>query len=324
MLMSYNERSKRIGVEKRKDDGCGGCTTPLNDIHNMQKGIDATGRKIFFSTESSPPLDVISKRPDLYGNTHRVGHDIMADWHSILSMVDIASNLHQWAHNDTGHGGFFNDCELMLPAELALVLSAADIGLRAVDMIEIGNQGDFKFDRDMILTHFTYWIIIKSNLLLSTLLNELPASILAILKNKEALAVHQDSWGKQGRRVLSTPPPNILLGPDPTDAILALARCDATKAAQKFTLDNVTGHLWTEAMSNLPGNNTGNQKWCVGGNSSENTSNLHHNLMCRDGSESGLWLQFRGGDQQGLCRAMMRLMRTTRPRTADHRPSANR
>jgi hypothetical protein len=34
----------------------------------------------------------------------------MADWHSILSMVDIASNLHQWAHNDSdGRGGFFND-----------------------------------------------------------------------------------------------------------------------------------------------------------------------------------------------------------------------
>ena len=96
-----------------KDDGCGGCTTPLNDIGHMQAGIDASGRKIFYSTEASPPLDIISKRPDLYGNTHRVGHDIMADWHSVLSMVDIASNLHEWAHNDTGdgRGGFFNDLE---------------------------------------------------------------------------------------------------------------------------------------------------------------------------------------------------------------------
>ena len=64
------------------------------------------------STEASPPLDVISRRPDLYGNTHRVGHDIMADWHSILSMVDIASNLWQWAHNDTGLGGFYNDMDV--------------------------------------------------------------------------------------------------------------------------------------------------------------------------------------------------------------------
>ena len=45
-----------------KDDGCGGCTTPLEDIGHMQAGLDATGRKIFYSTEASPPLDVISRR----------------------------------------------------------------------------------------------------------------------------------------------------------------------------------------------------------------------------------------------------------------------
>ena len=56
------------------------------------------------------------------------------------------------------------------------------------DMMEIGNQGDFKSNRGMILTHFTYWVIIKSNLLLSTLLDKLPAEILRIITNKEALA----------------------------------------------------------------------------------------------------------------------------------------
>ena len=43
-----------------------------------------------------------------------------------------------------------------------------------VDMIEVGNPGDFKDNIDMIKVHFTYWIILKSNLLLSTLLDELP------------------------------------------------------------------------------------------------------------------------------------------------------
>ena len=91
-------------------------------------------------------------------------------------------------------------------------------------------------------------------------------------------SVHQDSWGKQGRRVLSTPPPNTLLGPDPTDAILALRRCDANNnnSAQKWSLDEDTGRLWTTALSNLPqqassaangggGGGTGVVKWCVGG-----------------------------------------------------------
>jgi hypothetical protein len=137
----------------------------------MQAGITATGRQIFFSTESNPPIDVVSERPDLYGNTHRVGHDIMADWHSILSMVDIAANLHQFAHNDSGLGGFFND----------------------MDMIEIGNPGDFHSDLDMIRTHFTYWVIMKSNLLLSTLLDELSPDILAIVTSKDALAIHRET-----------------------------------------------------------------------------------------------------------------------------------
>ena len=91
-------------------------------------------------------------------------------------------------------------------------------------------------------------------------------------------SVHQDSWGKQGRRVLSTPPPNTLLGPDPTDAILALRRCDANNnnSAQKWSLDEDTGRLWTTALSNLPqqassaangggGGGTGVVKWSVGG-----------------------------------------------------------
>ena len=102
-------------------------------------------------------------------------------------------------------------------------------------------------------------------------------------------SVHQDSWGKQGRRVLSTPPPNTLLGPEPADAILALRRCDAnnSNSAQKWSLDKDTGRLWTTALSNLPqhsqassaangavgggggggstGGSTGVVKWCVGG-----------------------------------------------------------
>lgn len=211
----------------------------------MQAGIAATGRAIFFSTESNPPVDVVSKRPDLYGNTHRVGHDIMADWHSILSMVDIASNLHAFAHNDTGLGGFFFD----------------------LDMLEVGNPGDFQFDLDMIRAHFTYWVILKSNLLLSTLLDQLSPAILAIVSNKHALAIHQDSWGKQGRRVASDVPSNRLLGPGPTDAILALARCNASKPAQKWTLDTDTGHLWTTALSNAANGSAIQQRWCVGASS---------------------------------------------------------
>ena len=54
----------------------------------------------------------MSARPDLYGNTHRSGHDAEPDWHSVTSQYDIAAELWRFAHNDTGHGGFFNDMDM--------------------------------------------------------------------------------------------------------------------------------------------------------------------------------------------------------------------
>jgi hypothetical protein len=90
----------------------------------MQAALTATGRAIYLSTESNPDISAVSARPDLYGNTHRVGHDIMATWHSMLSEVDAAAGLWPFAHNDSGHGGFFND----------------------LDMLEIGNPGECNTD----------------------------------------------------------------------------------------------------------------------------------------------------------------------------------
>ena len=67
-------------VDYVKDDGCGGChgTAPdpaLASYAAMQAGITESHRQIFLSTEASPNLTAHSARPDLYGNTHRTGHD---------------------------------------------------------------------------------------------------------------------------------------------------------------------------------------------------------------------------------------------------------
>ena len=67
-------------VDYVKDDGCGGChgTAPdpaLASYAAMQAGITESHRHIFLSTEASPNLTAHAARPDLYGNTHRTGHD---------------------------------------------------------------------------------------------------------------------------------------------------------------------------------------------------------------------------------------------------------
>lgn len=50
-----------------------------------------------------------------YGNMRRVGHDITSNWKSMVSLVDIASNLWPYARNDTNstYGGWFNDLDMV-------------------------------------------------------------------------------------------------------------------------------------------------------------------------------------------------------------------
>lgn len=145
-------------VDYVKDDGCGGChgTAPdpaLASYAAMQAGLTESHRHIFLSTEASPNLTAHSARPDLYGNTHRTGHDSQrarpkpawdsfavvwwwrlqchphrsdlrevespsaepaaraASYASVMTQMDIAANLWGLVHNDTGHGGYYNDLD---------------------------------------------------------------------------------------------------------------------------------------------------------------------------------------------------------------------
>jgi hypothetical protein len=54
---------------------------------------------------------------------------------------------------------------------------------------------------------------------------------LAIIKNTDAVGINQDPWGKQGRRVASTPAKNQTLVA-PTHAVGLMKRCDNEDALQ--------------------------------------------------------------------------------------------
>ena len=91
-------------VDYVKDDGCGGChgdapDPALASYAAMQAGITASGRDIYLTTEASPNLTRHSERPDLYGNSHRTGHDSQPAWGSVMTQMDIASNLWGLVHN---------------------------------------------------------------------------------------------------------------------------------------------------------------------------------------------------------------------------------
>jgi hypothetical protein len=102
--------------------------------------------------------------------------------------MDIASNLAYLVHNDTGHGGYYND----------------------LDMLQVG-QGDFDVRTGgaaalaRVRSHYTQHVMLRSTLLLSTVLSELPAHVIDLFKNTEVIAIHQDPWSMAARRVASTP-----------------------------------------------------------------------------------------------------------------------
>ena len=70
-----------------------------------------------------------------------------------MSQANLAANLHGLAHNGSaGHGGFFND----------------------LDLLQVG-WGDFARpeDLDKVVAHLTMHVLLKSPLLISTYVSEL-------------------------------------------------------------------------------------------------------------------------------------------------------
>jgi alpha-galactosidase len=78
-----------------------------------------------------------------------------------------------------------------------LARSAAPGHWNDPDMLEIGNRGmnDTEYQ-----THMSLWSILAAPLLAGNDLRNVAPSILAILTNREVIAIDQDKDGKQGRR----------------------------------------------------------------------------------------------------------------------------
>ena len=66
------------------------------------------------------------------------------------------------------------------------------------DMLEIGNGGMTEAE---YRTHMSLWSILAAPLLAGNDLRSMSPEILAILTNREVIAVDQDKDGKQGKRV---------------------------------------------------------------------------------------------------------------------------
>ena len=95
-------------------------------------------------------------------------------------------------------------------------------------MLELGN-GEFKAETSALFaaqarTHYSMWCIMKAVMLLGADLMKVGPKTLAIIKNAEAVAVNQDAYGNQARRISVQPAKNTSLSA-PWHALALLAPC---------------------------------------------------------------------------------------------------
>lgn len=161
------------GIDYLKYDWCGARTLYTDEempaiYQKMGDALLKTGRPIVYSLCQYGRLDVWKWGPEVGGNLWRTTGDIRDTWDSMTGIGFRQNELAQYAKP-----GHWND----------------------PDMLEIGNGAmtDTEYK-----THMSLWAMLAAPLLAGNDLRQMSAETLAILTNREVIAVDQDKLGKQG------------------------------------------------------------------------------------------------------------------------------
>jgi alpha-galactosidase len=141
----------------------------------MGQALLDSGRPILYSLCQYGAMKVYDWGAKAGGNSWRTTGDIRDAW---ASMSQIGFEQQQ-PYQDASGPGRWND----------------------PDMLEIGNGG---MSDDEYRTHMSLWSLLAAPLLAGNDLRDVPPNIVAILTNKEVIAVDQDKMGKQARRASKT------------------------------------------------------------------------------------------------------------------------
>lgn len=136
----------------------------------MDDALKATGRPIVYSLCQYGMDDVWKWGPSVGGNLWRTTGDISDSYRSMSSIGFSQVGLSKYAAP-----GHWND----------------------PDMLEVGNGG---MTGDEYRTHMSLWALLAAPLLAGNDLSKMTPETLAILTNKDAIAIDQDPLGKQGDR----------------------------------------------------------------------------------------------------------------------------
>lgn len=163
---------KTWGFDYIKVDYCGGRQAGLDEQTRytaIANAIKATGRTdiVYNICRWWFPGGWVAT----LGNSWRIANDIGASWPHVTRILDTNRYLSGFA--SPGH---YND----------------------MDMLEVGNGG---WSDNEYKAHFALWAIHSSPLVLGNDMSNMKSSVLAILTNKEILALNQDTFGLQANRI---------------------------------------------------------------------------------------------------------------------------
>jgi alpha-galactosidase len=164
------------GVDYLKYDWCSGTAVYKSSsmpaaYAKMGQALLDSGRPILYSLCEYGQMKVNDWGAKAGGNAWRTTGDIRDAW---ASMTQIGFEQQQ-PYQDASGPGHWND----------------------PDMLEIGNGG---MSDNEYRTHMSLWSLLAAPLLAGDDLRDVPPNILAILTNKEVIAIDQDKMGKQARR----------------------------------------------------------------------------------------------------------------------------
>jgi len=145
----------------------------------MHKALVTTGRPIVYSLCQYGWNNVWEWGTEVGGNLWRTTGDINDTYSRMVEIGFSQAGLAKYA--GPGH---WND----------------------PDMLEVGNGG---MTEDQYRMHMTLWVILAAPLLAGNDLSKMSPPTLAMLTNKEVIAVDQDPLGKQGDRVSAVGPTEI-------------------------------------------------------------------------------------------------------------------
>ncbi len=164
------------GIDYLKYDWCGARNLYTDEemqavYQIMGDALLKTKRPIVYSLCQYGRQDVWKWGADVGGNLWRTTGDIRDAWDSMTRIGFNQTDLAPYAKP-----GHWND----------------------PDMLEIGNGA---MTNDEYKTHMSLWAILAAPLLAGNDLRSMSPEILAILTNRDVIAVNQDKLGKQGSRV---------------------------------------------------------------------------------------------------------------------------